>query len=376
MSIQVPQELVDQIVDYLAHDPSSLKACSLVSRAWVLRTRPHLFRLCSLCLNSENIIAFRDLLASPMDCTFLPHVRSITARRNPLDSVDHCFNEIVPELQRLTGVHALEMITAISPDVDTDEIFRTGFIASFPRVTRLVLDCYFQGDTPQQPLPLIETICLFPALEELDIKDLSYRIATPGATAVPPQSLRNLLIRAPTTLPVLTWLLASDGLRSVDTLRLPQLISWNVPSMREALRQCQSLCQLDIFYRRNVPNLSMHPNLRSLVLRGLYPGFTHADDIIMFLSQLGTPKLERLTLVTQRAVLSRHWDLGPLDAFLASERFPHLASVTFAADPEDEHSQAHPEDEALLSKLLPLLRASSCVLSVGRLSVSLDTFSV
>ncbi|PBK95352.1 hypothetical protein ARMGADRAFT_1011214 [Armillaria gallica] len=39
-----PQELIDEVVDYLHDWPSALKACSLVSRKFYPRTRVHLFR--------------------------------------------------------------------------------------------------------------------------------------------------------------------------------------------------------------------------------------------------------------------------------------------------------------------------------------------
>lgn len=39
-----PQEILDAFIDELADDPAALKACSLVGRRWVWRSRKHLFK--------------------------------------------------------------------------------------------------------------------------------------------------------------------------------------------------------------------------------------------------------------------------------------------------------------------------------------------
>ncbi|PBK73435.1 hypothetical protein ARMSODRAFT_633992 [Armillaria solidipes] len=43
-TMMYPQELIDEILDYLYDSPSALKACSLVSHQFYPRTRVHLFR--------------------------------------------------------------------------------------------------------------------------------------------------------------------------------------------------------------------------------------------------------------------------------------------------------------------------------------------
>ncbi|KAJ7350755.1 hypothetical protein DFH08DRAFT_644137, partial [Mycena albidolilacea] len=70
-----PQELIDEILDYLADDKYSLRTCSLVCRAWVLRTRACLFESCRLS-RERHVVGFGEVLQSP-NCTFLHHVRSM-----------------------------------------------------------------------------------------------------------------------------------------------------------------------------------------------------------------------------------------------------------------------------------------------------------
>ena len=50
--MQLPQELVEDIVDCLSHDRPTLEACSLVAKTWLPRSRHHLFG--SVSLNSES----------------------------------------------------------------------------------------------------------------------------------------------------------------------------------------------------------------------------------------------------------------------------------------------------------------------------------
>lgn len=46
--LHLPQELVDQIIDLLQNDPSSLKSCALVHHSWLSRSRQRLFAKISL----------------------------------------------------------------------------------------------------------------------------------------------------------------------------------------------------------------------------------------------------------------------------------------------------------------------------------------
>ena len=43
MSLPLPPEILDLIVDHLHDEPTTLRACCLVSKSWIPRTRRHLF---------------------------------------------------------------------------------------------------------------------------------------------------------------------------------------------------------------------------------------------------------------------------------------------------------------------------------------------
>jgi len=69
MSPELPQELVDQIIDHLWDDPLSLRACSLSCSAWLPSSRTHIFREVKLdgavaCLRFEELLqASSDIIA-------------------------------------------------------------------------------------------------------------------------------------------------------------------------------------------------------------------------------------------------------------------------------------------------------------------------
>ncbi|KAF8206382.1 hypothetical protein K438DRAFT_1578301 [Mycena galopus ATCC 62051] len=148
MTIELPQELVDTILEYLQSDTSSLKACSLLSQAWVPRSRVYLFE--TLSLDPEIILDFRDLLRSP-SCIFIPHVRTLKVYRPHRHQNDACFNEIAADVRRLNVTTLNMQLSCVVNTTNADAFFRTGLAAAFPNVTHLTLTCYF-APTPTRRL--------------------------------------------------------------------------------------------------------------------------------------------------------------------------------------------------------------------------------
>ncbi|KAF5361128.1 hypothetical protein D9758_009053 [Tetrapyrgos nigripes] len=86
-SLDLPQEIVDQVIDDVQDDPPTLKSCSLVSRIWLPRARTHLFREIKLLPNkeerdSDNVENFRarlqTLLAATSSSRILPALTDVT----------------------------------------------------------------------------------------------------------------------------------------------------------------------------------------------------------------------------------------------------------------------------------------------------------
>src|ERR1700761_7118251 len=221
MPIDFPRELADEIIDLLAGDSDSLKACSMMGRVWIPRSRLYLFE--SKCvLLPKNIRGFHEILQYPYGCSFLPLIRSVKAARYCWHHNDRYFDDIAADL-RLLPVHTLELkLNGVVNAGNVNTLFCEGFATAFPHITRLVLTCSFEG----QPAPLIDMICLSPALQELHIcpAPCGFRpqTAKPLPSAVPPRGLCLLHLGGVYTAgPTLEWLYQSNHLPNVKSLTLP-----------------------------------------------------------------------------------------------------------------------------------------------------------
>lgn len=247
MPITFPRELADEIIDLLAGDSNSLKACSMIGRVWIPRSRLYLFESWKCVLLPKNIRGFHEILQSPYGCSFLPLIRSVKATRYCWHHNDRYFDDIAADL-RVVPVHTLELkLNGVVNAGNVNTFFCEGFAAAFPHITRLVLTCSFDG----QPAPLIDMICLSPALQELHIcletSGFEPQTAKPLASAVPPRGLRILRLSGVYTAePILEWLYEFNHLPNVESLTLP----WRVrtkPIVNAAFQQLgESLYHLSL----------------------------------------------------------------------------------------------------------------------------------
>lgn len=72
---RVPQELVDEILDHLAKDMTSLRSCSLVSKSWIHPSRRHLFA--TLFLTASDITKWSRTFPNPENSP-AKHVRDLS----------------------------------------------------------------------------------------------------------------------------------------------------------------------------------------------------------------------------------------------------------------------------------------------------------
>ena len=66
-SPEIPQEIIDEVIDLCSREKKTLKACSLISRAWVYRTRKHLFS--KLTLTDKTLPAWCSVVVTPTSGT-------------------------------------------------------------------------------------------------------------------------------------------------------------------------------------------------------------------------------------------------------------------------------------------------------------------
>jgi hypothetical protein len=116
--------------------------------------------------------------------------------------------------------------------------FCGGFVAAFPHVTRLSLSFSANDYEPEPGAPLIDTICLFPALQELKIRPFDAMVVSDcSPNAVPPRELHHLDLSGGVLGPILVWLNTSGHLPRVDSVTLSSLKPSLVPVVRAAMEQ-------------------------------------------------------------------------------------------------------------------------------------------
>lgn len=104
----LPAELIDQVIDHLHDDVSSLRACSLTCRAWVPSARFHLFH--DVVLTPERAVNFMALLETRPHISHF--VRSLFIKGNPfqLYRKSYHFDAVIPAISsKLTRLKALRI---------------------------------------------------------------------------------------------------------------------------------------------------------------------------------------------------------------------------------------------------------------------------
>ena len=123
--LEFPQELSDYIFETFRNDSLSLKHCSLVCRAWLHATRPHLFR--QVILTPKNIDPF-ILLIFDSRSTIHPHVRKLELRNTGCSN--RLFANFTPTL---THLHLRNITFNFFIDI-------LDIICSFPYLQSVALD--------------------------------------------------------------------------------------------------------------------------------------------------------------------------------------------------------------------------------------------
>ncbi|KAK7052263.1 hypothetical protein R3P38DRAFT_3386740 [Favolaschia claudopus] len=311
----LPPELVYEIIDCLAElHPGSLKAGSL--------------------------------------CSTLPLIRRINAHRLIGDPLDVYFDAIANDLRTLTHIHTLEynlFMNVHGTALLADKAFRTGFVTAFPQLTSLDLICGF-GNGPLHTDAVIDMICLFPALEVLQLRDVfgGVRVEIPEPVK-PPQKLRSVILGAGVAELILTWFIEAGIPPLLDSLTLSALgptddlaVSQTLQRYGHMLRHLDCLWHVDML---SLSNLFSVPNIKTLTMRDLRPR-PESEGFVTLLNRLTAPTLERLSCEIDISSAQRE-DWETMDVFLSRERFPLLKQVTIQV--------AHPSECRRAVRMFPLL---------------------
>ncbi|KAJ7149577.1 hypothetical protein C8R46DRAFT_1358664 [Mycena filopes] len=378
---ELPLELTDGIIDLIAtHQDgvvTDLAACALVCRAWMARSRLHLFRDFHLVvLTKSNLPKFAALVRS-QHCTIVPHVQALALHKNG-GRVNE-YDMISDVLERLTAVKRLRLT---GPYWDAHGAPpRRGFMKSLPHVVDLEVDHASLGDFHHA----LQIFCAFPALEQLSIRDTNIDHESgwgvnPHVPYAPPSYLLPEYVTPPAQLTSLAisystavihlcgWLnwAATCRLTRLE-LRLGTLKTVDLPPLRQFL-QSQRTCLEEVTFihllsavdRELIHDICALTHLRHLHIGPFYlvPASNSwlQNELPSVLRTVKSPAFKRLTLEVHDGALESISDYSRctwplLDGFLAEKvqiqpsfevcffapvpfsRKPHIAVPTVHREP-------------------------------------------
>ena len=113
MSLFLPPEILDNIVDHLHNEPTTLRACCLVSKSWIPRTRIHLFNRVELRSSGPTLNSWMKAFPDPSNSP-AHYTRDLDLSRPEVVAVAisyahpwvHAFNHIVHLRVATVGVES------------------------------------------------------------------------------------------------------------------------------------------------------------------------------------------------------------------------------------------------------------------------------
>ena len=153
MLCSFPPEIFDLIIEYLYDDPTALKACCLVSKSWVPRTRKCLFADIRFYGGKSTIRSWMDTFPDPSNSP-AHHTRHLRIRE-PLPG----------EAAWILSFHYIEKLMVSAPDRGTSKTSLVLLHGLSPTLRSLHL---VHSSLP--PSEIFNLICSFPLLEDLAIR--------------------------------------------------------------------------------------------------------------------------------------------------------------------------------------------------------------
>ena len=170
MSLFLPPEILDLIVDHLHDEPTTLRECCLVSKSWIPRTRAHIFDHVELSLTRPALKrwtqTFPDPSNSPARYTrslHLSNLRTITVE----------IPDVLPQIRSFDHIVELTVVTDVGD-------FFTQLRGLSPNLKYLHIS---HGVAPLSDV--LDFICSFPLLEDLVLHYLTTNGNTDGWDALP-----------------------------------------------------------------------------------------------------------------------------------------------------------------------------------------------
>ena len=159
MSPSLPPEILDLITDHLRDEPTALKACCVVSKSWIHRTRKHLFAHVEFNAQKSHIKLWKKTYPDPSNSP-AHHTRSLSICGIPLiPAADIDVGDWIHTFHNLVHLH-LESIGCEGRPVSL-----VPFHGLSPTLRSLSLRAISSE--------VLDLICSFPLLEDLALASLS-----------------------------------------------------------------------------------------------------------------------------------------------------------------------------------------------------------
>jgi hypothetical protein len=158
MPSPLPPEILDHIADDLHNEPTTLKACCVVSKSWIHRTRTHLFARVEFHDPASHVElwkkAFPDPSTSPAHHTLTLYIRGIPI----VTAADKGVGGWIRTFHNLIHLH----LECFGPA--NDQLSLAPFYGLSPTLRSLRLTA--------TSLEVLDLICSFPLLEDLALDSL------------------------------------------------------------------------------------------------------------------------------------------------------------------------------------------------------------
>ena len=175
----LPREVTDYVIDFLHGDPTTLRACTLVSRAWLPSSRFHLFPRCQLGLDESK---FADFLEFAKHCQLGPQfIRDISLRiKKEFPLLPSFLVDLLPYLQNLESIKIMvrrlptDNDSRISTAIPHHDRTRDTRLFKLKKLSYTHISVT-TGHDDWRFIDLAACLAVFDTIEELDIDSTDYR---------------------------------------------------------------------------------------------------------------------------------------------------------------------------------------------------------
>jgi hypothetical protein len=173
MSSSLPPEILDDTLDHLYDEPATLKACCVVSKSWIPRTRKHLFASVEFYGPDSHIELWKKAFPDPSNSP-AHYTRSLSVRGIPaITAADADEGGWIRTFHNLVHLH----LEVLGVEDELESLVPFHGLSPTLRSLRLV------STSPE----VLDLICSFPLLEDLTFRPIGYETDTWNTPSTSPK---------------------------------------------------------------------------------------------------------------------------------------------------------------------------------------------